>query len=183
MDRKEVVILFSGGLDSTILIYIARMLGLSPYCVIIDYGQTHIKEIEYAEIMCREMFVPYKIVKIELPVESKLTDGTIGNYENVSPFHVPARNLIFIGLAASIAESRKTDTIWYGANYEDREKFFPDCYQEWVYKMNELLKTNGSMEIKVYAPLLGMPKEVLWQLGEYFNIDKSKIFSGYGEQQ
>ncbi len=181
MNSTEVVILYSGGLDSAILIWMARMLGLKPYCLIIDYGQKHIKEIECAKIMCREMSVPCRIIKIELPAQSVLIDGQ-GSYENVSPFHVPARNLIFVGLAASFAESRKTSVIWFGANYEDREKFFPDCYQEWVYKMNELLKVNGSMEIKLYAPLLGMSKETLWQLGEYFNIDKSKIFSGYGEQ-
>ena len=32
--------------------------------------------------------------------------------------HVPGRNMIFVGLAMSLAESVGATKIWYGANYE-----------------------------------------------------------------
>ena len=178
--KHTVVLLYSGGMDSTLLLKMALQMGEWPYCVIIDYEQVHIKEIQAAERMCVELGVEYQIVNIrDLNIGSNLTHKT-QTYDGVSSWHVPARNLMFLAISASIAESKKIKIIWYGANYEDRENLFPDCYQEWVHQLNILLSINGSMKIKVEAPLLGMSKETISKLCELFKIDKNKIFSGYG---
>lgn len=183
MEKKvyDLLLLFSGGYDSTLLLTLALEMDMIPFCVLINYGQKHIKELGYAERYCAENKVDYSIANITLPVASNLTEEK-KTYEGVSPWHVPARNLIFIGIAASIAESKGITEIWYGANYEDREHLFPDCYQEWVYQINKVLEINGSMKIKVEAPLLGMSKETIKLLAFKYNINENKVFSGYGEQ-
>jgi len=182
---KEIILLFSGGMDSTLLMILALQLGYKPYCLLFDYGQKHKVELEFAMKQCEKCQLirqfAYEVVNLDLDVHSKLTDGT-EPYKGVSPWHVPARNLIFISIAASIAESHGTDLVWYGANYEDREKLFPDCYQEWVFRLNQLLEINGSSKIKVEAPLLGMSKETIDKLRKSYNITDKEIFSGYGEQ-
>jgi 7-cyano-7-deazaguanine synthase in queuosine biosynthesis len=114
-----------------------------------------------------------------LCVSSKLTNGEGGKYPGVSEWHVPSRNLMFLGIAASVAEDMGVSLIWYGANYEDREHLFPDCYQEWVFHANKLLEINGSMGVKVEAPLSGMQKETIRRMSELYNITSEQIHSGY----
>lgn len=182
METKfDILLLFSGGYDSTLLLELARNMGKKVLCFILDYGQDHRKELEFAIRYCDSKNVPYIMTDISLPIASNLTEDK-RTYEGVSPYHVPARNLMFVSMAASIAESRNIPTIWFGANYEDREHLFPDCYQEWVYKLNQLLEINGSMKIKVEAPLLGMSKDTIIGMADTLGITKNQIFSGYGKQ-
>ena len=178
--RKKLLLLFSGGLDSTVLLCLALDLGYDVSCLIFHYGQRHEKEVEFAKAQCAKRAINYTFAPITLPGSSVLT-GQDKQYEGVSPWHVPARNMVFTAYAASLAESQGIDLIWYGANYADRENIFPDCSQEWVYQMNKLLQINGSKIIKLEAPLLGMQKETIEKLAEAYQIDKNEIFSGYGE--
>ena len=181
MNKKcDLILLLSGGMDSTILLRMALGMGFTPYCLLFDYGQKHIQELEMAKAQCDKYELDYSIIPIDLNVHSKLTDGS-AKYSNVSPWHVPSRNLIFLSFATSLAESEGINLIWYGANYEDRVNLFPDCYQEWVYAMNNLLTKNGSRVIVVEAPLLGMGKETIKKLAVVYNINENEIFSGYGE--
>jgi 7-cyano-7-deazaguanine synthase len=176
----DLVLLFSGGYDSTLLLKLALELKLVPFCVLVNYRQQHVQELDYAKNICLDNAVNYQVIHINLPTPSNLTSEA-KTYEGVSPWHVPARNLIFIGIAASIAEGLNIPLIWYGANYEDREHLFPDCYQEWVFAINKLLEINGSMVVKVEAPLLGMSKDTIKKLAFKYNITNEKVFSGYGK--
>ena len=183
MKQKELILLYSGGLDSTVLLELAMRDGVMPFCLLIDYGQFHKEELVYAERTCHNKGLNYELIHIDLPVKSKLTSTDESKYEGVSEWHVPSRNLIFIAIAASVAESRGTNLIWYGANYDDREHLFPDCYQEWVFQLNRLLERNGSVPIRVEAPLLGMSKETVQRLATIFNINEKEVFSGYGTER
>jgi len=176
----DLILLFSGGLDSTLLLAMASEMSMRPLCILFDYGQHHVEELEYAVKTCDDYNAQYLKFKIGLPVDSKLT-GDSKTYEGVSEWHVPSRNLIFMSMAVSVAEDKGIPLIWFGANYEDREKLFPDCYQEWIYSLNQLLSINGSMKIKVEAPLLGMSKETIKQLAHYYSINEKDVFSGYGK--
>ena len=178
---KEVILLYSGGMDSTILLKMALKFGMKPFCLLLSYGQVHEKELTCAVQNCVELNVEYTIIHIaNLKVNSKLIDG-VAAYPGVSEWHVPSRNLLFVSIAASIAESRDTDLIWYGANFADRENLFPDCYQEWVYQVNKILTINGSSKIKLEAPLLGFSKKAILKLAVIFNVQQDKVFSGYGQ--
>jgi 7-cyano-7-deazaguanine synthase len=136
----------------------------------------------YAQNQLNARQISYQIIEIKnLNVDSALTGtGEKGKYQNVSIYNVPGRNSIFLSLALSIAESKGIDTIWYGADFSDRLNLFPDCSQEYIYKINKLFEVAGSKPIKVEAPLLGMTKEFVMELLAYFNIKKEDLFSGYG---
>jgi 7-cyano-7-deazaguanine synthase len=177
---KRIVLLYSGGFDSSLLLSMALKVDYEPLCLLIDYGQIHIDELKYAEKFCQKLKVNHITISVTLPVASKLTDGN-AVYDGVSEWHVPSRNMIFVSLAASIAESERISTIWYGPNYEDREALFPDCYQEWVYSVNKVLAINGSAPIVLEAPLLGMSKELIIRLAKSYGIDNKEVYSGYGK--
>lgn len=181
-EEHDLLVLFSGGADSVLLIEFAIYTGKAPYCVLVDYGQKHIEELEFAVKFCKKRKLEYQVVRVEnLGVESKLTQGEGFSYEGVSEWYVPSRNLIFIALAASIAESKGIEKIWYGADFSDRLGLFPDCYQEWIVKLNELLAINSSRKVTVEAPLLGFTKEFVLNFLEGSNIDRTEFFSGYGD--
>lgn len=178
---KKVLILYSGGLDSTILIMWAKQIGLSVYCLGVNYHQKHVRELEKAKVLCDRYAISYLQIDIPLNTHSKLTDGAQKKYENVSEWYVPSRNLLFVALAASHAESLGIDRIWLGANYDDRLNLFPDCYQEWIVKTNELLKINASYPITLEAPLLGFTKEHIQMWASYLGIKNEEVHSGYNE--
>ena len=183
-EKRKLILLYSGGLDSTVLFKMALKAKYQFYCVLFDYGQKHIKELEKAKNQCLAYDIPFQIIKLpDLGINSGLTGSNeTGTFEGVSEWHVPARNLMFISQVASLAEYMKYPLIWYGANYSDRENLFPDCYQEWVYELNKLLAINGSFPIRVEAPLLGMQKETIQALAKTYNIKLQEVHSGYGTE-
>jgi len=182
--KLDLVVLFSGGADSTLLLKMAQTMGKTPIALMIDYGQLHIKELEVGKKFLEKYKIESMTVKIDgYNVNSGLTgSGEKGKYEGVHSHNVPARNSIFLSIAAGVAESRNIQEIWYGADWDDYENLFPDCYQSYIGRFNSLLEIAGATPIKVYAPLLGYTKEmVLTMLSNNYGITENVFFSGYGE--
>lgn len=180
--KENLVILFSGGADSVLLMEMAKSMGKIPMAVIINYEQLIREELNVAQKYCMNKKIKYELIKLEgYNVKSGLTSGDKGIYEGVSEMNVPFRNSIFITLAAGIAESNSINEIWFGADFSDREHLFPDCYQEFVFRMNNLLEIAGVKPIKLYAPLLGFTKEHVLSMLKYYNVNVKDIYSGYGE--
>jgi len=180
---ENLVILYSGGADSRLMLDLAWKVGKYPFCVLIDYGQLHIDELNFAKKQLKDFDIKYQVVSIkDLGVDSGLTgDGTKNETGEVHEMYVPSRNLMFVGIAASIAESKGIALIWYGADWSDYLNEFPDCKQEWIGRMNKVLKINGPRPIMLEAPLMGMSKEMILKLLDEFGIKKEDIFSGYGD--
>jgi len=184
--QKDIVMLYSGGADSALMLRLAQMSGRNPHCILIDYGQKHIEELDYAKRQLRNWGVQFQVIKIrDLNVDSGLT-GSLDEqrWDNVHAMNVPGRNTIFIGLAISVAENMDVDEVWYGPDYSDRINLFPDCYQEYVVKMNEVLAISGVKPIKLVAPLLGMSKELILEMLDCFwSIKADQLHSGYEEPE
>lgn len=179
---KPIVMLYSGGADSMLMLRLAQMSGRQPYCVLVDYGQKHIEELNYAKNQLDNEGVMYQVVSVQdLRVDSGLTGGLReSRWDNVHAMNVPGRNTIFIGLAISVAENMGIEEVWYGPDYSDRINLFPDCYQEYVVKMNEVLAISGVKPIKLVAPLLGMTKELIIEmLDNFWGIKSTDMHSGY----
>lgn len=176
----DLVLLYSGGLESRCLLDLALKLGHKPVCVLVNYKQTHLEELSKAKEVCEKLGIEHQTIEVSWPVRSALTSKEDKLYEGVSEWYVPARNLLFISLAAGIAETRGIDTVWFGASYDDRLNRFPDCYQEWVVSVNEVLEKSLSKKIQVEAPFLGWTKKRVWEWANYSGIKKEEVFSGYG---
>lgn len=179
----NVVILFSGGADSVLMVKMAQTFGKIPYCILIDYEQLHIDELRCAQSFLRENDIPFRIVKLHgLGVQSGLTGrGEKGRFEGVHEMHVPSRNLMFVGVAASIAEDMGIDLIWYGADYSDYINKFPDCMQPWFGAMNDVLGINGPYPMRLEAPLAGLSKKTILDMLESKGITNEQMYSGYGD--
>lgn len=183
--RYDLIILYSGGADSRLILEFALKLNRAPLCVMVDYGQDHGRELSYARQQLNDLGVAYKTVKINgLDLNSGLTGGEEGRWDNVHEMNVPGRNTIFISLAYSIAENEGITEIWYGPDYSDRVNLFPDCYQEYVVKMNEVLAISGVRPIELKAPLLGWTKEMIVEyLTKVCKVNMEDVYSGYEEPE
>ena len=180
---NRVLILFSGGSDSLLLLLLAKQMKKEACALLINYGQLHIAELDLAKKYLIENKIPYSEVAISgLSANSGLTgSGTQNLYEGVHSHWVPGRNTMFLAVALSEAECRGITEIWYGPDFSDRVGLFPDCYQEYVVKIDELFKSAGSYPINVRAPLMGLTKEMVLELLDSYGINKDEIYSGYGE--
>lgn len=184
MNDYDLIILFSGGADSLLMLKLAKMAGKVPHCLMIDYGQKHVEELEFAKAQLDKEDITWQIVKlVDYNVESGLTgNATKGLYDGVSIYNVPARNSIMLAIAAGISESMKLNEIWIGCDMSDYYGQFPDCKQEYIGRMNEVFKIAFSYPIYIHAPLMGLTKETILQILEHqFEITEKNMYSGYGE--
>jgi len=153
MKNKKAVVLLSGGLDSTTVLYYAIKHGYKCACLLFDYGQRHKKELKSAVRIAKLNHCEYRVVKISLPWStSSLTDSdkNIPNNKNISAVnyrapsveslpttYVPGRNTIFLSFALSYAETLGAGTVFIGANAVDYSGY-PDCRPEYYAEWNRL---------------------------------------------
>jgi len=179
--KEDLVILFSGGADSVLLMELALQLGKRPFCIMFNYNQKHVQELDFAKKYLEKRNIRFREIKLDLKVNSALTGDLKENkFDNVSEFYVPARNSIFLSIASSISEDLDISEVWYGADWSDMENRFPDCTQTFIDNMNILLESGMSKPVKVYAPLLGFTKEMVLIMLENINLIEGRdFFSGY----
>ena len=163
---KSVVIL-SGGLDSTTLLYDVVANGDETYALSFNYGQRHSCELKCAVTSCQKLSVPHVIVDLgqvgkELLQGSALTsdiDVPEGSYEaeSMKLTVVPNRNMIMLSLATGYAVSIKADGVFYGAHAGDHA-IYPDCRKEFVKAMQKVTKLCDWHQVELFAPYLDMDK-------------------------
>jgi 7-cyano-7-deazaguanine synthase len=157
---KKVIVLHSGGLDSTVCLLLARKTGAQVTSLSIDYGQKHIVELHYANVQC----IKYEVERLTLriawnkPIHAIPTNRSIDEMRSgVSPAFLPGRNALFLALACAEASGQGASEVWIGVNAVDFSGY-PDCRPEFVesfQKMISLAIPNGP---KIISPLLHMSK-------------------------
>jgi 7-cyano-7-deazaguanine synthase len=160
------LVLFSGGIDSTLVLETTRDEDPPGLAVTFDYGQTHKIEIEYASNLAKTLGFEHQIHK--LPAAPKINEVVFAG-----------RNLMFIAAAIPIAVVNGRDTILIGSNYSDFENF-ADCRPEFVRRVNDVMKLGG-YPVTVYAPLLTLTKTQVVKLARQpeFNIPIDSTWSCY----
>jgi len=181
---KKAVILLSGGLDSSTVLYWAKKHSYKCFCLIFDYGQRHKKELESAKKIAVSAGCPYQVVKINLPWnKSSLIDKkqkipvNKTSINKLPSTYVPGRNTIFISFALSYAETIGAKEIFIGANSVDFSGY-PDCRPDYYKAMNQVLKALGT-GIKVNAPILRLTKSGIIKLGLKLGVPYKFTWSCY----
>src|SRR3989338_6471735 len=172
LKKRLAVCLFSGGLDSTTTLYFAIQDQYTLLALTINYGQIHAKELESAKRIARHLKVEHQVVSVKLPWGgSALLDSKMAIPENrslaqmskgIPNTYVPARNTIFLSLAASFAEARGAEAIFIGANALDYSGY-PDCRPDYFSSFQNSLKLGtkcGSegKTIHIKTPLISLKK-------------------------
>jgi 7-cyano-7-deazaguanine synthase len=187
---KKAIVLLSGGIDSATALYIARSKGFRPEALIFDYGQRHRKEIDFAKRVAKKAGCPYRVIKLSFPWKAgSLLDRGEPVPElrpperikkGIPSTYVPARNLIFLTVAASFAESVKARAIFIGAHSEDYSGY-PDCRKGFFDIFRKLIAagTKDGKFIKIYTPLLKKPKRDIIRRGLKLKVPYELTWSCY----
>lgn len=191
MDKKAVLI-GSGGIDSTTLLY--KLIGddYIPVVLTFLYGQKHGKEIEYVKATCKTLKLKNITVDISgiknLIKGSALTDAdvkipevaeTAEFYETLKATIVPNRNSIFLTLAVAYAQSVGCNHIFFGAHFSDRG-VYPDCRKEFVeaFQNNQIL-ANDNKDLRIHAPFVDLDKADIVKLGHELKVPFELTWSCY----
>ncbi|MDX8376441.1 MAG: 7-cyano-7-deazaguanine synthase QueC [Mariprofundales bacterium] len=192
IQQKRAVVLLSGGLDSSTALAWAQQQGWQCHSIAFDYGQRHKIELKASASMAEHLgVVKHHLVHVGLDVigGSALTSDGIAvpkdesNKIHIPTTYVPARNLIFLSLAAALAESIGAQALVIGANVVDYSGY-PDCRDVFLQSFantaclgSKLGAEGGRLEI--IAPLLKLTKAEIIKLGHKLGIDYKYTHSCY----
>ncbi len=182
------ILIYSGGLDSTVLLYHLRASGSLVDCLSFDYGQKHRREISSARFLCDSLGIPHSTVDISalntLFGKSALTDQSTpvphGHYtdETMKSTIVPNRNMIMIAAGIACAISRGADAVAYGAHCGDHA-IYPDCRPEFGETLNQAAQLCDWRPIRVVFPFISMSKAEIVKRGTELRVPFNQTWSCY----
>jgi 7-cyano-7-deazaguanine synthase len=190
---KKAVVLLSGGLDSSVAIHLAKSEGFEVYALSFDYGQKHNKELECAKATAKKVgAVAHNIITLQLNLwgGSSLTDSKMDVEDgdvtrtDIPMTYVPARNMVFLSVAASFAEAIGAQDIFIGVSEVDYSGYV-DCREEFIRSMEQTINLGTVMgaeqgkKITIHTPFINKTKAEEILLGEQLKVDWSLTWSCY----
>ena len=189
---KNAVVLVSGGMDSAVVLAIAREQGFAVHALSVRYGQRHTSELEAADRVATALgAVAHKTVNVDLRSigGSALTDDIdvpldhVAGADEIPVTYVPARNTIMLSVALGWAEVLGAADIFCGVNAVDYSGY-PDCRPAFIEAFERLanLATKAGVEgagIRVHAPLQHMSKAAIAREGVRLGVDFGQTVSCY----
>lgn len=187
------MVLLSGGLDSATALYLAKSKGYQVTAFSFDYGQRHNVELELAKKLAAKAEVSdHKIIELKLSSwgGSSLTDISMeleeGNVDrnDIPVTYVPARNMVFLSVAASLAEAIQAQDIFIGVSEVDYSGYV-DCREEFIEAMEKAINkgtvmgAEKNLPLKIHAPFVHMTKAQEIELGMQLGVDYSLTWSCY----
>lgn len=189
--NHHVIVLFSGGLDSTTCLYWARANFKDITAISFRYGQRHSSELIAATKITKQLGVSHRIIDIDIAQlgGSALTDQNIDvpNYDAASDAvpatYVPARNTIFLSYALAAAEVMQANYIVIGVSSVDFSGY-PDCRPDFIEAFENLANLatvagRAGNRLSVVAPLQNLSKAQTLELGLSLGVDYGETVSCY----
>ncbi len=186
------IVIASGGLDSTTLIYHLQAQGTQLRLLSFDYGQLHRRELDCARQIARVLGIPQHLVDLRpvgtLLTGSALTDPGVavpdGHYtdESMRATVVPNRNALMLDVAVAVAVSTGCDAVAFGAHSGDHA-IYPDCRPEFVdaFTTSARIANEGFIagEFRVLAPFLRWSKADIVGAGARYGVPFERTWSCY----
>lgn len=189
-ERRQAVVLVSGGLDSATVLALAREQGFECFALSVDYGQRHAAELVAARLIASQLGArEHRTLRIESPDASisALTNPNIPiprtGTSGIPVTYVPARNTILLAHALSWAEALGADDLFIGVNAVDYSGY-PDCRPEFIEAFQRLagLATRAGVEgsqPRIHAPLIAMSKAQIIREAVRLGVDLGATVSCY----
>src|SRR5690606_31188015 len=195
VSTRRAVVLVSGGMDSAVVLGLAREQGFACHALSVAYGQRHTSELDAAARVAAALgAVEHKTVVVDLRSigGSALTDERIAVPTDedghvigatIPVTYVPARNTIMLSVALGWAEVLGAADIFCGVNAVDYSGY-PDCRPEFVEAFERLasLATRAGVEgagLRVHAALQQLGKDAIVREGVRLGVDFAQTVSCY----
>ena len=188
-NKKEVVVVFSGGQDSTTCLVKATKEYEKVYDFSFDYGQRHKKELECAASIAAELgaehtvidlselnqLAPNSLTRAEIAVDKEAPEeGTPNSF-------VEGRNLLFLTYAAIFAKTHGVTDIITGVSQSDFSGY-PDCRDSFIKSLNVTLNLAMDYEFVLITPLMWIDKEATWKMADElgaFDLVRNRTLTCY----
>lgn len=179
-------------MDSTTTLAQALADGCEVTAISFRYGQRHTKELTSAQNVCDFYNVDHVVIDLDLSsFRSALTRKDIdvpmdreGELDAKIPVtYVPARNIVFLSIAAGLCESIDADRIYIGANAVDFSGY-PDCTPAFFEAFQAMLAkgTKAGVEgntIRIMTPILHDTKADIVRRGKRLGVPLQMTWSCY----
>ena len=186
--QRKAVVLVSGGMDSAVVLAMAREQGFACHALSVSYGQRHTSELAAAAALAALHGAEHKVVTVDLrSIGGSALTADIDVPETAAAgipvTYVPARNTIMLSIALGWAEVLGADDLFCGVNAVDYSGY-PDCRPEFIAAFERLanLATKAGVEghaLRVHAPLMRMSKADIAREGARLGVDFSATVSCY----
>ncbi len=150
------IVLLSGGIDSTTAAYLWKEEGHGLYSINVAYSQEADREAESSRKIAAAIGVKEHITVV-LPFYKDLEKRyrpTVSR--DTASAYIPARNIVFYGVAAAYAETLGASDIVFGSNADDA-KVFPDARLQFAQSMNQLIRIGTRVGFEGKAPRIMTP--------------------------
>ena len=186
---KSVVAVYSGGMDSTVMLYHLREQGVDiKGALSVHYGQKHEKELHVAKQVCDELGIEHQIVDLRalqgLFGKSSLTNAEEevpeGHYaeDQMKSTVVPNRNMILLSIATAWAVSLGAEAVAYAAHGGDHA-IYPDCREEFAEALDKAIRLCDWSEVGLHRPFVKSDKAQIAALGARLGAKLERTWSCY----
>jgi 7-cyano-7-deazaguanine synthase len=168
---NKALVIFSGGQDSTTILYQAIKENECVEAITFQYGQKHSIEIEQSKILCSINNIKQTIINIDFLdtiVNSALTsNGNVNelNEKKLPASFVPNRNQLFITLAHAYAQKINCNKIYIGVCQTDYSGY-PDCRKLFIDLIQLTTNIGSDSDIEIITPLMFLNKAETFLLAE-----------------
>lgn len=196
--HTKVLVLLSGGLDSTTVAALAvdRMGKENVGAISIIYGQKHVQEIESAYKVSAYLGIESHFIHDLTPIFKggegtsalliggksipHLTYEELGKQEGPSPTYVPLRNPVMITIASAIALIHGYNEVWVGVHADDAARdAYPDCRTDVIGALGAALFIGSYSKIRLRAPIGENSKSGVVKLGVELGAPLHLTYSCY----
>lgn len=185
---SKVIVVLSGGLDSTVLLHHYLNLRNEVRTLSVHYGQRHKTELHYASATAQRNGVPWELADLQtlkniLPGSSQTSDNVPvphGRYDEevMKVTVVPNRNMILLSVAIGHAIAHGYDTVGYAAHAGDHA-IYPDCRPEFVQAVGIVAQLCDWKSVTLDAPFLDMTKAEIVSRGAELKVPFEYTYSCY----
>jgi 7-cyano-7-deazaguanine synthase len=174
---ESVVVLFSGGQDSTTCLFWAKKQFKKVYALSFLYGQKHQKEVEIARNIAEKAGIEFHQIDasfISKLGSSSLTDTSIEMdqekpAESFPNTFVPGRNLFFLSIAAVFAREHGVRHLVTGVSQTDFSGY-PDCRDSFIKSLNVTINLAMDEQFVIHTPLMWIDKTETWALADELGV-------------
>lgn len=177
----RVLVLHSGGMDSTTCLYKAHRDGAEVFSLGINYGQRLAVELMFAQRHCDILGVPREVINVNWhkPERPIPTGRSVAEMRaSISPAFLPSRNALFLTLASAHAAGVDADEVHIGINSVEFSGY-PDCTPAFLESFSAMMAIANPGGPRLVAPLLDMDKPQIAALARGLGIGEHDTWSCY----